>query len=81
MYYNLEEVYYAKNQSYPKAISSVNLPAMDPALLKDPQGVAVGDQSSNYRYEPSGCDGNVCKSYILRADLERESDYIKNSAH
>lgn len=79
MYYNLEEVYYLKNQSYPKTITAANLTAMDPELLKDSNGKRVGEQSSNYRYEPSSCDGDACKSYTLRADLEKESDFVKES--
>ena len=81
MYYNLEEVYYVANNSYPKVISGDNLKAMDPELLKDPDSVAIGEQSSNYRYEPSGCNGEVCTSYTLRADLENEADFVKNARH
>lgn len=81
MYYNLEEVYYAANGSYPKTISADNLKAMDPDLFTDPNGNAVGSQDSNYRYEPANCDGETCKSYTLRADLEKESDFVKASRH
>lgn len=79
MYYSLEEVYFAANQSYPRTISADNLKSMDPELFKDPNGVAIGEQSSDYRYEPSGCDANACRSYVLRADLEKEADFIKTS--
>ena len=81
MYYNLEEVYYTANNSYPKVISGDNLKAMNPELLKDPDSVAIGEQSSDYRYEPSGCNGEVCTSYTLRADLENEADFVKNARH
>lgn len=77
MYYNLKEVYYTANKSYPRIINSTNLPAMDPALFKDPSSKAVGDQGSSYRYLPTGCNGDVCTGFMLRTTLERESDYIK----
>jgi prepilin-type N-terminal cleavage/methylation domain-containing protein len=79
IYYNLEEVYFPANKSYPRAINASTVKAMDPALLKDPNGVAIGEQSSDYRYEPSGCDGDACKGYTLRANLERENDFIKTN--
>jgi type II secretory pathway pseudopilin PulG len=79
MYYNLEEVYFAKNKYYPSTISSDVLTAMDTALFTDPNGNALGTASSNYRYEPTNCDNDKCKSYTLRADLEKEDDYIKTN--
>lgn len=79
MYYNLKEVYFVQNKSYPRTISAENLKAMDPALLKDPNGKAVGEQDSDYRYLPSGCNGDTCTGFTLRARLERESDYIKEN--
>ena len=79
MYYNLKEVYYASNKSYPRTISSTNLRAMDPVLFKDPNGKAVGEQDSQYRYLPSGCNADACTGFILRTTLERESDYIKEN--
>ena len=79
MYYSLEEVYYPSHKGYPRTIDEKTLPSVEPALFKDNKGVAIGDQSSLYRYEPTGCDGDLCKGYTLRADLEREADYVKNS--
>lgn len=79
MYYNLKEVYFAQNKSYPRTISANNLKAMDPALLKDPNGKTVGDQDSDYRYLPSGCNGDTCSGFTVRARLERESDYVKEN--
>lgn len=81
MYYSLEEVFYPANNTYPRTISADNLKAVDPALFKDPNGNAVGESDSNYRYEPSGCNGDNCSGYTLRADLENESDFVKTSRH
>lgn len=81
MYYSLEEVYYAANGSYPSKINSANLKSMDPELFKDPNGMLIGEQSSNYRYDPTNCEANVCKGYTLRATLENEADYTRKSVH
>ena len=80
MYYNLEEVFYEKNNYYPVTIDSRTLRAMDPALFTDPTGVKLGDAASDYKYDGKNCttDGH-CKSYELRSTMEREGDYIKTS--
>lgn len=79
MYYNLEEVFYEKNGFYPSKIDSKTLRAMDPALFTDPDGVKMNDADSEYRYESANCTNDKCKSYTLRADLEKEADYVKTS--
>jgi prepilin-type N-terminal cleavage/methylation domain-containing protein len=79
IYYNLEKVYYPANKSYPRVINDKTVNAIDPALLKDPRGAKIGENGSDYRYEPSGCDGDACKGYSLRANLEREDDFVKTS--
>lgn len=79
MYYGLEEVYYKKNQHYPKSLTPATLTSVDPALFKDPKGVQIGKSDSNYRYEPKACSGEACKGYTLRALLENEADYVTNS--
>lgn len=79
IYYNLEEVFYKQNGYYPKTINEKTLTAMDPNLFTDPLGVVIGEEGSQYRYEPTNCDGEKCQSYTLRADLDLEEDYIKKS--
>ena len=90
MYYALEEVYYKQHQSYPRTLDATTLPSIDPALFTDPYGVKLGQTTasvngteiavqSNYRYEPTNCDGDTCKSYTLRASLENEGDFVKTS--
>ena len=79
MYYNLEEVFYKQNGYYPKTINEKTLTAIDPNLFTDPLGVILGEEGSQYRYEPTDCDGEKCQSYTLRADLDLEEDYIKKS--
>lgn len=79
MYYSLEEVYFKKNNSYPRTLTSEALPSVDPSLFKDPSGVKIGEGASSLRYEPLNCDGDACKSYTLRSSLEAEDDYVKAS--
>ena len=79
IYYNLEEVYYTAHKSYPQNLTADQLKGLDPSALKDPEGVAVGEQNSDYTYEAHDCTNSQCKSYTLRADLEHEADYTKNS--
>ncbi len=79
MYYSLEEVYFKANNFYPRTIDEKTLPSVDPALFKDPQGVKITESKSDYRYEPSNCDGDKCKSYTLRTTLQNEDDFVKTS--
>jgi len=79
MYYSIEEVYFKTNGHYPRTIDSATLPSVDPSLFKDPNGVAIGEATSNYRYEPYNCDNDQCKNYTLRTVLENEDDYIKHN--
>lgn len=83
IYYNLEEVFYTKNQYYPLKLDAKELPAMDPELLNDPNGIAINDESglSDYHYDPIGCNGDRCTGYTLRTALESEADFIKKSRH
>ena len=77
IYYNLEDVYRPANRAYPEVITADVLKGIDPSLLKDPDGVMIGEEGSNYRYTPQDCKDSKCASYELRADLEHEGDFIK----
>lgn len=79
MYYSLEEVYFEKNKNYPTEITDKTLTALDPALLTDPNGKKIGDKDSNYRYEGVNCTNDACQAYSLRADLEKEADFVKTN--
>jgi type II secretory pathway pseudopilin PulG len=79
MYYSLEEVYFVKNKNYPVEITDKTITAIDPTLLTDPNGKKIGDKDSNYRYEGINCTNDSCKGYSLRADLEKEADFIKTN--
>ncbi len=79
MYYSLEEVFYNTNKYYPPTIDKTTLPSVDPTLLTDPTGAKLGESASSYRYEPVNCTDNKCTSYTLRATLENEADFVKES--
>jgi type II secretory pathway pseudopilin PulG len=79
MYYSVEEVYFKTNGYYPRTIDATVLPSVDPQLFKDPNGVKIGEATSNYRYEPYNCNVDQCKNYTLRATLENEADYVKTN--
>ncbi|MDN5819371.1 MAG: type II secretion system GspH family protein [bacterium] len=82
MYYGLEESYYAAHKNYPANLSADKLPAMDSALLLDPNGISIEKSESDYRYTSIDCnDAGECASYSLRANLEGEADYVKDSRH
>ena len=78
IYHNLEEVVRPQLGAYPRVLSASQLSAIDPALLRDPSGVRIGEPRSDYRYEATGCNGtDRCSGYRLSASLERETDFIK----
>ena len=79
MYYALEESFYKEHHYYPETISEENIKVIDPALWTDPNGINLGDPISDYSYTPANCENGHCKEYILKADLEKEDDYIKSN--
>lgn len=79
MYYSLENVFYPANSYYPQSISSTILPSVDPTLFTDPKGHVVSTAGSDYSYMPTNCSDGHCKSYTLRAHMQNEADYIKDS--
>lgn len=79
MYYALEESYYKEHGYYPEMISEDNITVIDPALWTDPSGYNLGDPKSSYSYEPADCNNGHCKKYMLKADLEKETTYVKTN--
>lgn len=79
IYYNLEDIYHPAHGAYPEHLTADQVKGLDPALLKDPNGKTIGEEGSNYRYEPKDCTDGKCKSYTLTADLENEADYTRES--
>lgn len=79
MYYSLEEVYFKAHSAYPRTLTAETLPSVDPEQFKDPEGVKIGESESDFRYEGLNCNGDLCKGYTLRADLENEDDFVKTN--
>jgi len=79
MYYNLEDVFFKSMSYYPETIDEKKLSSMDKSLFTDPEGNKLGTAQSDYRYEPTNCDAAKCKGYTLRADLEKEADFVKTN--
>ena len=79
MYYALEEGFYEKNKYYPEEITEDVLTVIDPELFTDPNGVYINNNYGSYFYEATNCKDSKCKSYELRATLEKEDDYIKRN--
>ncbi len=80
IYYNLIEIVKPTLGGYPRVLSAEKLKGMDGKLLTDPRGKAIQTPGSEYYYEPSECDGgDICRGFTLRADLEREDAFVKNS--
>lgn len=78
-YHHLEEIYYPANQAYPEQVNSEVLKGISPELLQDPAGLNINEASSTLRYEPTNCRDDKCGGYTLRADLQKEADFIKQS--
>ncbi len=78
MHYSLEEVYFERAGYYPATLEPETLTAIDPELMTDPDGNDIGDPNSSVIYESNNCslDGE-CQGYTLRAQLEREAEYVK----
>ena len=79
MYYALEESFYTEHKYYPEFISEDNIKVIDPSLWTDPDGHNLGDPASSYSYEAANCKDGKCKEYTLKAELEKEDDYIKRN--
>lgn len=79
MYYSLEEVFYKENKYYPQSINSDILKSVDPQLFTDPYGISINEPNCAYTYTPINCEDNKCKKYILKAELNNENDYKRES--
>lgn len=76
IYYQLE-AFHQSNGYYPENLDAKTLPGLDPEVLKDANGVSVNQFGSTYYYKPANCEKGKCKSYQLKADLEKEPTYVK----
>lgn len=78
IYHGLK-IFYKKNSYYPEIVNSKTLPFISPEAFRDPSNLVINSRESDFRYAPSGCAEERCRSYTLRSTLEKEADYIKPS--
>jgi len=81
IYHNLTEIYHAKNGYFPSTINAEKLTAIDPDLLIDPYGIALGEPGSDFSYEGVNCDNKGrCKDFILSSQMEKEATYTRTAS-
>ena len=81
IYYALEDVYRFTFGYYPEVLTEDSLRGADPRFLVDQNGNFVSGVGSNLHYEPENCADGKCSSYVLRATLEKETDFVRRSRH
>jgi hypothetical protein len=79
IYYTLEDVYHYAFGYYPEVLTDETLRGADPQFLVDNAGNFINAVGSNLHYEPENCTDGKCGSYVLRATLEKETDFVKRS--
>ncbi|MBR3144134.1 prepilin-type N-terminal cleavage/methylation domain-containing protein [Candidatus Saccharibacteria bacterium] len=79
IYYALENSFYQNYGYYPESISEQNLPVVAPELWTDPDGHRLNTPESDYIYQPINCYQGRCTEYILKAHLEKESDFFRST--
>lgn len=73
------ESFHEKNGYYPETITIKTVPGLDLETLKDSRGEVINQGSALYVYSPGNCAETKCKNYEIKATLEREAPYIKDS--
>lgn len=79
LFYGLKDGYYKQYGFYPAAISEKKIPYINKSSFKDPAGKKINAAQADYHYIPKNCTNEKCKSFELKANLEREADYKKLS--
>lgn len=90
LHHNLEKIYFKEHEHYPDSLTPKTLTGLPDDLFKDPAGIAINElrpddnllgtaTRSTYTYEAKDCSEGKCNGYVLRADLELEDDYVKES--
>ncbi len=69
IFYNLEEVYYPKHHAYPAELTTATLPAVDPDLLTDTNGVKISEKLDMSQLDDA-------TKQLLTSDSPRLSEYI-----
>ena len=78
IFYKLE-VFFEKNGYYPESIDTKILQGLEQDNLKDRNGIEINQTGSAYTYRPAGCAETRCRSFELKALLEKEAPLTKQS--
>ena len=81
IYYALEDVHYFVFGYYPEVLTEEALRGANPRFMVDHEGNFIGSVGSHLFYEPENCVEGKCSSFVLRAILDRETDFIRRSRH
>lgn len=73
------ETFYQKNGYYPSTVNSTTLAGVDSETFKDSRGQTINQDSVLYAYTPVSCTDTKCRGFELKAELEREAPFIKQS--
>lgn len=73
------EAFHEANGYYPKTIDGNVLKGIDPDSLIDNNGKSISDGTGAYVYSAENCTEAKCKTYVLRAELEKEAVFQKLS--
>lgn len=77
LYFQLK-AFHQTNNYYPRDLTTDTLPGLAPEVLKDSSGIEINQFGSEYSYQPINCKDSECKSYQLKAQLEKEPTYEKS---
>ncbi|MDO8335917.1 MAG: type II secretion system protein [Candidatus Saccharibacteria bacterium] len=75
IYYGLKNGYFTQKGSYPASIDKATLPYVDPKSFD----LVGSDPKYTLHYKGLDCDGNSCKGFEIRINLEKEAVYKKSS--
>ncbi|MCB9822043.1 type II secretion system protein [Candidatus Nomurabacteria bacterium] len=73
------EVFHEKNNYYPEKIEAKIIPGLEEKSIKDRNNLTISEPGSSYTYKPSGCSEGKCKNFELKANLEKEAPFVKQS--
>lgn len=79
IYFHLKDVYYKQNGYYPETITPKTIKGIDPEIFTDPNGILLGKEGSNYRYETENCKDNKCSHFKISSSMEKEADFIREN--
>ncbi len=77
LFFYLTQDYYLKNEHYPEFLEKDSL--KQKLSITDPQGKVINSADSDYTYTTYNCHNNKCQGFVLKAKLDLEQVYQKQS--